>query len=113
MTVYELFQSALRREPPPDLPHVVDDGEQHRAAFDLTFEHGRIVRAQYRASTCVTLVALCEELSRIAVGLTRAQALGLNANSLLLLHPEIPPARQARAALAVRAFEAALLETTL
>ncbi|HBY63799.1 MAG TPA: hypothetical protein DEH78_28575 [Solibacterales bacterium] len=110
MTVYELFQRALLREAPPPPAITVEDEARYRAGFTVTVREGRVIRAEYRATTCVTLVALCEELSHMVLGMDREAARAVTSESLLALHPEIPLERLARAALAVRAFQAALAE---
>ncbi|MEO8660712.1 MAG: hypothetical protein ABI693_19740 [Bryobacteraceae bacterium] len=108
-TVYDYFQQALRRPPSTVVAGpTVRDAEDNLAVFHVTLKNGRIAGATFRATTCVTLLALCEHLCQIAPGLTTAEAEALNSTSLLALHPEIPPARRNRAELAVRAFHQAL-----
>ncbi len=78
------------------------------AAFEVCLEQGRIARADYRCTTCVTLVALCEHLSELAVGMHADDISRLRPELLLERHPEVPPGRQDRAALALTAFTAAV-----
>lgn len=78
------------------------------ARFDLTISAGRLAKVGYRCATCVTLVALCEHIAELAAGQDLEQARTLTERDLIGLHPEIPPARHDRAALAVAAFHAAL-----
>jgi NifU-like protein involved in Fe-S cluster formation len=67
----------------------------------------RIIAADYRCSTCITLVALCEHLAELLIGFTADQAVQYTADRLLALHPEIPPERRNRAALAIDAMQSA------
>jgi hypothetical protein len=78
------------------------------AAFDLEIEQPSIVRASYRCTTCVTLVALCEHLAELAAGRTVEDALGLDPEILLRFHPEVPVERRDRAALASTALRMAI-----
>jgi hypothetical protein len=57
--------------------------------------------ATYRASTCVTLVALCEDI-------LDHQGEATSAAALLARHPEIPASRQNRAAMVADAFNSAV-----
>ena len=108
-TVYDYFQQALRR-PSSGVAAgpMVRDAEDNLAVFHVTHKDGRIAGATFRATTCVTLLALCEHLCHLAEGLTIKDAEAVDAGRLLALHPEIPPARHNRAELAVRAFHQAL-----
>lgn len=78
------------------------------ASFQVELEAGRITRAVYRCTTCVTLVALCEHLAELAVGSSVEEAAAWEAQLLLRRHPEVPRERRDRAELAVRALRAAL-----
>ena len=108
-TVYDYFQQALRRPSGTAVAGpTVRDAEDNLAAFHVTREDGRIAATAFRATTCVTLLALCEHLCHLASGLTITEAAAIDAGRLLAIHPEIPPARRNRAELAVRAFQQAL-----
>ena len=78
------------------------------ASFNLKFERARIVKAVYRCTTCVTLVAFCEHLSELVVGMPAERALNLDAEYLLRCHREVPAERRDRAFLAVTALKIAV-----
>lgn len=78
------------------------------ASFHLELKRSRIVKAAYRCTTCVTLVAFCEHLSELAIGLSVEHALSLDAEHLLLYHREVPAERRDRALLAVNALKSAI-----
>jgi len=67
------------------------------ASFQVELEAGRITRAVYRCTTCVTLVALCEHLAELAVGSSVEEAAAWEAQLLLRRHPEVPRERRDRA----------------
>jgi NifU-like protein involved in Fe-S cluster formation len=77
-------------------------------AFRAHIEDGRIVALEYRATTCATLLGLCEHLTDLIPGMTLAEALAYSARNLLAMHPEIPAGRRVRAQLVIRALRAAL-----
>lgn len=108
--VYHYFQQAYRRQLPPlssPLRFINEDGLQ--AAFAISIcGVGRIERVDYRCTTCVTLVALCEHVAEQLSGATLQEARALDAGQLLKLHPEIPAGRRSRAHLALNAARAAL-----
>lgn len=102
----------MRREQFPErgaAGETVRDADGTFACFRLEAEQGRIVSAQYRCTSCMTLVGLCEHLAHILPGLTPEEALGIN---LLGMHPEIPAARRDRADLALRAMRSAVRQQT-
>jgi NifU-like protein involved in Fe-S cluster formation len=107
--VYYYFQQACRRQVKPLSPrHWVSD-EDVSAGFALKFdESGRIEIAEYRCTTCMTMVAMCEHVAEELRGATLDQARSLSAGELLTRHPEVPPIRRSRAYLAVAAARAAL-----
>lgn len=78
------------------------------AAFQVQTEQGRIQRAEYHCTPCVTLVALCEHLSELAAGISLEDARRYEPQVLLGYHPEIPAERRDRATLAVEAFRTAV-----
>ncbi len=112
-TVYEYFRQAYRAlasAAPPDVPldAAVFGADGNCAAFRIEVEQGRIRRAEYRCTTCVTLVALCEHLAEWSVGMPVAEANRTEPGWLLAWHPEIPRERRDRAELAVRALHIAI-----
>jgi hypothetical protein len=111
--VHYYFQQAMRRQLGVTMPGalrgpLVHGAEGLCAGFRVRIENGRIVKVDYRSTTCTTLVALCEHLSEAATGLERGEAARLSAAWLLEQHPEVAPERQDRAALAAAALQAAL-----
>lgn len=112
--VFYYFQQAYRRElaavPPPLRFVSCEDAE---AGFSFRMGEGhRIVAVDYRCTTCVTLMALCEHVAEQIRGATFAEARSLTAAHLLGQHPEIPPSRHSRAQLAASAARAALDQLT-
>ena len=107
-TVHDYFVQAMRRGRGTRCKTLVFDRDGNCAGFALEAFDGRIHTAGYRATTCATLVALCEHLAELALGMTLQEATSLEAQCLLALHPEIPPSRYDRAGLVVAAFRAAL-----
>jgi NifU-like protein involved in Fe-S cluster formation len=110
--VYHYFQQACRRRlqavPSPLRPVTQGDAE---AAFVLNVVGpGRIQSVEYRCTTCMTLVALCEHVAECLQGATVEEAKALTAEYILELHPEVPPNRHARAHLAIAAARAAMEE---
>lgn len=110
-SIYEYFQQAMRR--PKDAAsgtagELQAGAEGNSAVFYLTAAGGRITKAEFRCTTCVTLVALCEHLAELAVGSSPDEARELNAGLMLQLHPEVPAPLQDRAGLACAALHAAI-----
>jgi NifU-like protein involved in Fe-S cluster formation len=69
---------------------------------------GTIAGAQYKCTTCATLLALCEHLSDVLVGMKTEDAQRLTAGWLLELHPEIPESKKDRAWVAMQALQSAV-----
>ena len=113
-TVYDYLQRALTRRVDPTMraprgPLVTsEDDAALSALFAIAVENGRVASANYRCTTCATLVALCEHTAELIRGLPLDAARRLTSDDLLSLHPEIPSARRDRAALAIRAAHGAL-----
>jgi NifU-like protein involved in Fe-S cluster formation len=107
--VYYYFQRACRRELRPVHPaHWVAEED---ATAGFTFElgpRGRIEAVEYRCTSCMTLVAMCEHVAEQLRGATVDEARALSAGELLSRHPEVPLVRRSRAHLAVAAAHAAL-----
>jgi hypothetical protein len=90
----------------------VSDVDGNRAVFSVVFVSGRIAAVDFRCTTCTTLVALCEHLAELVIGLDAQAALGIQADTLLALHPDIPDARRPGAALALAALKSAVAAHT-
>jgi len=75
-------------------------------------DRGRIEAVDYRCTTCMTLVAMCEHVAEALCGATVDEALKLSAGDLLHWHPEVPPVRHSRANLAIAAAQLALKDTS-
>jgi hypothetical protein len=112
--VHYYFQKACRRQlrPLTEPMHIVAD-ENVQAGFAIRLgSTERIDIIDYRCTTCVTLVALCEHLAEELRDSTVEFARSLTAAKILALHPEIPLSRGSRAHLAVAAVHAALENTS-
>ncbi len=112
-TVHDYYRQAYRklaRLPEAGAPRfaAVFGADNNCAAFQLEVAGGFIARADYRCTTCVTLIALCEHLAELAIGMSVEEASGYRPVLLLDRHPEIPPGRRDRAELAVQALKVAL-----
>lgn len=111
--VYHYFQQAYRRTLDPAAPLslvavqvALDDAE---AGFAVRLgSDGRVSSVDYRCTTCMTLLALCEHVAEELRGATLDEARSLRAEDLLRQHPEIPFSRQSRARLAVAAARTAM-----
>ena len=109
--ILQYFQRSLREgsrvspRPIAEEPARAVDGAC--AVFHMEVGRDRIRRAVFRSTACVTLTALCEHLAELAEGMSLGEAVAFEAETLLELHPEVPPERRDRAALAVEAFRAA------
>jgi NifU-like protein involved in Fe-S cluster formation len=111
MTIYDYFERACRRSLEPVAGEPARDDEGNCAIFSVAVTAGRITTANYRCTTCTTLVALCEHLSELVIGLNPPAALTMKPETLLVLHPEIPEAKRATAALALKALQSAIRQT--
>lgn len=86
----------------------VQDEDDSRVRFWIRVEAGRVAAIQYSASSCTTLLALCEHLSELTLGRDLTAVAGITAEELLALHPEIAPSKRSRSNLAVRALRQAV-----
>jgi len=110
-TLHVYFERALLRTPAALPLHTawIRDEDGCVAVFRVRFRFGRVAEVDYRATTCATLLGLCEHLSELLPGMTESEVLSFSAGNLLSLHPEIPPGRRVRAELAIRALHAGCL----
>ena len=115
--VHFYFQQELHRKSQADCPSMSflsDDDTQ--AAFLVRMAPGQvdtIADVEYRCSTCITLVAICEHIAEEWRGTTVWRAKSLTAQDILRQHPEVPPSRHSRAYLAMAAAQAALENSSL
>lgn len=110
-TIHDYFTEAYGRTAgriPPGGAAAVHSEDGLQASFSLSGCNGRIGSVQYACSTCVTLVGLCEHLSRVVVGMKPDDAHALTPEALLRWHPEIPRERHGRARLAITALRSGL-----
>jgi NifU-like protein involved in Fe-S cluster formation len=108
--VYYYFQQAYHRplQPNPSPLRFVSDGDVAAAFLVRIDPPDKIESVEYRCTTCMTLVAVCEHISEELQGSTIARARTLTAERILEQHPEIPDSRHSRARLAAAAAQAAL-----
>jgi NifU-like protein involved in Fe-S cluster formation len=111
MSTYDYFQRAFRRGiqmPTGYSGDKVRDEDGNCAVFWLQAQAGVISSAEYRCTTCATLVAFCEHLAELVIGLRLEKARAYDANRLLALHQDVPKYKAGRAALALEAFRSAV-----
>jgi NifU-like protein involved in Fe-S cluster formation len=113
LTVSELFERGFRRNRAAPLPiegAAMRDADGNTARFSLTIAEGRIVEANFRVSSCATLIAYCELIAELVPGSQPDIARALTATELVDRLTGVPTLKRARALLAVAAFRAALAE---
>jgi hypothetical protein len=116
MSTHDYVQRAFRRisQTRTGAPgNLIQDEEGNCAVFWLQAPQGLISAAQYRCTTCAALLAFCEHLSELAVGMPIEQASEYQADNLIALHPDIPKYKSNRAKLASEAFRSAVQQITL
>ena len=109
--VYDYFVRACRRGPMPEAGiagEEIRDAEGNSAVFRIAVVDGRVETAQFRCTTCVTLVGFCEHLCDLIRCGSIAEARAFSAPDLLALHHEVPVERRDRARLAVAAMHSAV-----
>ena len=108
--VYHYFQQACRRKLQSQLEpkRFVQDGDATAGFAVRIGPRGCIDDVEYRCTTCMTLIALCEHVAEEVRGVTPDRARNLTAAGILDCHPEIPSSRRSRALLATAAIQAAL-----
>ena len=110
-TIYDYFQRACHRgleDPRGEAGQTIYDSDGNSAVFWLEMARSRVAGVQYKCTTCITLLALCEHLCEILVGKSVSELREFKAEDLLAYHPEIPPERQDRAQLAIDALQSAV-----
>ncbi len=113
LTVSELFERGFRRNRAAPLPiegAAMCDADGNTARFSLAIAEGRIVEANFRVSSCATLIAYCELIAELVPGSQPDIAQALTATELVDRLTGVPTLKRARALLAVAAFRAALAE---
>jgi NifU-like protein involved in Fe-S cluster formation len=110
-SVFDYFSRALLR-PAEDLNGSVGDTlhapDGATAVFSVRVIDGSVESVNYRCTTCVTLIAVCEHLSESIRGLTASAALSVTSAALRTVQKEIPPERHDRVDLAVEAMHSAV-----
>jgi NifU-like protein involved in Fe-S cluster formation len=115
VTVSDLFERGFRRNraaPLPILGAELSDTEGNTARFSLAIADERIVDANFRASSCATLIAYCEFIAELVPGARLEIVTALTATDLVEAVPGVPALKHPRAVLAVAAFRAALAQTS-
>ena len=114
MSTYDYFHRAFRRlqSRAGTAGTLIQGADGNCAIFWLDAPQGIINSAHYRCTTCVTLLAFCEHLAELAVGMPVEQALQHNPDQLIALHPDVPQYRADRATLASEAFRSAVHQIT-
>ena len=109
-TVYDYFLRACSRSVEA-LDGVqgerISDDNQNIAIFWIEVREGRVAAARYRATTCTTLIGVCERLSELVEGLELSEVLALTGERIFELHPEIPEAKRRSAKVALAALQSA------
>ncbi|MGH9632557.1 MAG: iron-sulfur cluster assembly scaffold protein [Bryobacteraceae bacterium] len=109
--IHDYFERACLRKLDPlrgRKGEVVYDSDGNCAVFWIESKAERIRSAQYRCTTCATLVAFCEHLSELVVGMKIEEAGQYSAEKLLSLHAEVPEMRKSRALLVIGAMRSAV-----
>ena len=110
-TIYDYFQRACHRpleSPRGAAGQAVYDADGNSAVISLEVARSRVASVQYKCTTCVTLLGLCEHICEILVGKPLSEVSQFSAQDLLSLHSEIPPERHSRADLVIEALQSAV-----
>ncbi len=89
------------------------DASGLRAQFSLEVADATISGANFKASSCVTLIAYCELLAATVTGQPLPDAIRLTPADLSEALPGVPLVKQDRAILAIRALQSAIAVATL
>ena len=111
VTVADYFDRALRRSRGPWLQtsgEACADKNGLQVQFSLKVSKGTIRRAAFKASTCATLFAYCELLAELVTGRTLKDALRLTPVEVVGVLRGVPPAKQNRVMLPIRALHSAI-----
>ena len=90
------------------------EGDERRDAnglavrFSLAVADGRIAKAGFKATTCITLIAYCELIVELTAGQDIRQAARLSVAEVISELPDVPALKRDRAPLATAAFRDAL-----
>lgn len=111
-SLQDLLERALRRShwrgPGTHTGSAHDPEEKLTVIMHVDVSKGRIVRIDYRATTCATLLAYCELLVNLVCGMSLDRVRRLKDTDLVERVRGVPPHRRARAALPIAALGAAL-----
>jgi NifU-like N terminal domain len=113
LTMSDLVERGFRRNRAPPASVEGDpcaDSEGNRARFSLDLEADTIVKVGFRASSCATLIGLCEYIAEVTPGLKLHDATALTPAELVAKVAGIPRLKHGRAAVAVAAFRTAIAE---
>ncbi len=111
-TIYDYFVRACRRPIPPESERglagdTVENTNGYYARFWIDAPRGRVQNIHYSATSCATLLAICEHIAELAAGQDLTGESAVSVDQLLHLHPEVPPEKRESVILAVTAFHAA------
>jgi hypothetical protein len=111
-TIYDYFVRACRRPIAPESDRgiagdPVEDSGGYYARFWIDAPAGRIQVVHYAATSCTTLLAVCEHIAELAAGADLTEISTVSVERLLGLHPDIPAEKRDSVPLAVKAFHAA------
>ncbi len=113
-SLQNLFEAALRRSHGREFGNrsgrAADQTNRLQVVIRLEVMDNVVAEADYKATTCATLLAYCELLARMLRGRPIAEALGIRAVDLIQRVRGVPPTRHSRAALAIAALRAALAD---
>lgn len=115
-TVSDLFDRGYRRNRKPSLAiegAELRDSNGLLARFSLDIADGFIKAVNFRATTCITLIAYSELLAELAAEKKAREAAAIEATDLAAALPDVPLLKRDRAFLAVNAFRAALTAASI
>ena len=115
LKVHQYFERGYYRSRehfPPRRGEIVGGNERLLAQFFIDVKDDCIQHASYKCSTCVVLVAYCELLAEMIIGLSPKEVAKITPSNLVLAFPEVPCQRHDRASLAVQALHSAVYDAT-
>lgn len=110
-TVSDLFDRGYRRNRKSSLAiegAELSDANGLLARFSLDIADGFIKAVNFRATTCITLIAYSELLAELAAEKKTREAATIEAADLVAALSDVPLLKRDRALLAINAFRAAL-----